>query len=518
MEYKEKMYSNLYYLVFCIALLPILFLRDFTPSNELRYLSIADEAIRNHTFFTFTNHGVVYADKPPLFFWFVMLGKWLLGSHQMWFLSLISLVPALVIVRTMDQWIKSETDWQSRNVAQMMLLTTGLFAGLIITLRMDMLMCMFIVLALRAFHRMYSSPDVDKRAAWLFPVYIFLAVFSKGMVGLLVPLCSTFAFLLWTGRIRQFGKYWGWRTWSVLIFGFLLWFSAVYAESGYDYLNNLIFHQTIGRTFNSFHHRAPFYYYGISVWYSIAPWTLLVIGLLVAAAVRKLFSTDLQRLFCSVFFSTFIILSCISSKLQVYLLPAFAFMIYLAAMYLQRFKQAPWLHVIFVITAAIFVVVLPAALFVLSLESMTYLRHAAVYAAATVMTLCGLWALWSHFWLRRDLISNIRVLAIGLTCTLFIGGWVFPAINPWIGYKALCQASLDMAKEKMTDNIAVWGVKRSENMDVYLGRPVNVIETPDVENVRSHHRTVLMVRQRDLKYFEKEKASLVGSFAVVYLE
>ena len=69
----KKIDGNICYILFCMALLPILFLRDFTPLNELRYLSIADEALRNHTFFTFTNHGEPYADKPPLYFWFVML-------------------------------------------------------------------------------------------------------------------------------------------------------------------------------------------------------------------------------------------------------------------------------------------------------------------------------------------------------------------------------------------------------------------------------------------------------------
>ena len=32
---------------FLLALLPVMILRDFTPSNELRYLSIADEALRD---------------------------------------------------------------------------------------------------------------------------------------------------------------------------------------------------------------------------------------------------------------------------------------------------------------------------------------------------------------------------------------------------------------------------------------------------------------------------------------
>ena len=50
-----------------ICLLPEMLMRDFTPSNELRYLSIADEALRDGHFFAFFNHGLAYADKPPLY-------------------------------------------------------------------------------------------------------------------------------------------------------------------------------------------------------------------------------------------------------------------------------------------------------------------------------------------------------------------------------------------------------------------------------------------------------------------
>ena len=44
-----------------ICLLPAMLLRDFTPSNELRYLSIADEAIANGNIFAFTNHKELIA-------------------------------------------------------------------------------------------------------------------------------------------------------------------------------------------------------------------------------------------------------------------------------------------------------------------------------------------------------------------------------------------------------------------------------------------------------------------------
>ena len=131
----------LLYMGLCLAVLPVILLRDFTPANELRYLSLAEEALREHRWWAFTNQGEVFADKPPLYLWIVMLGKCLFGSHQMWFLSLFSLIPAVMIVRIMDHWVSHELDTDSRSLACMMLTTAGLFLGLAVTLRMDLLMC-----------------------------------------------------------------------------------------------------------------------------------------------------------------------------------------------------------------------------------------------------------------------------------------------------------------------------------------------------------------------------------------
>ena len=51
------------YLLVFLCFIPLFIFRDFTPNNELKYLSIADEALRDGHFFTFWNHGVPYADK-----------------------------------------------------------------------------------------------------------------------------------------------------------------------------------------------------------------------------------------------------------------------------------------------------------------------------------------------------------------------------------------------------------------------------------------------------------------------
>ncbi len=250
----------LLYMGVLVALLPILFLRDFTPANELRYLSIADEALRNHTFFAFTDHGEPYADKPPLYLWLVMWCRQLTGAHRMWLLALFSLLPAWGIVRVMDRWSAQEMHVETRPLARLMLLTSVLFLGSSVTLRMDMLMSFFIMLALRVFWHLFKGTGNIRRNRWLFPVWLFLAVFTKGPLGLFIPLCCTAAFLAVSGQIRRFFCYWGWRTWGVLLGCCLLWFACVYAQGDSRYLYDLLIHQTMGRAVHSFHHREPFNY------------------------------------------------------------------------------------------------------------------------------------------------------------------------------------------------------------------------------------------------------------------
>lgn len=142
----------------------------------------------------------------------------------------------------------------------------GLFLGVALFLRPDMLMCMFIILSLYTFYRMLKKEGNQRRNTVLFPVYLFLGILSKGAVALLVPLLSTFIFLLLTKRVRSFGRYWGWKTWGILLGGCALWIGCVYMEGGAGYLNNLFVHQTVDRAVNAFHHKEFFYYYAVTMW------------------------------------------------------------------------------------------------------------------------------------------------------------------------------------------------------------------------------------------------------------
>ena len=176
-------------LLMFLALTPVMILRDYSPSNELRYLSIVDEAISEGHVFAFTNQGQDYADKPPLYFWLMMLLKLLFGGHCMFALSMLSFIPACIIIVVMDKWLRAAYPGsftsEQRFAMALMLGTTGLFLGMTVFLRMDMMMCMWIVLALWTFWKMEHGIGRISSQRVMLPLYTFLALFTKGPVGVL---------------------------------------------------------------------------------------------------------------------------------------------------------------------------------------------------------------------------------------------------------------------------------------------------------------------------------------------
>ena len=315
------------YALTLLAMLPALVLRDFTPDNELRYLSIADEALREGQVWCFTNHGLWYADKPPLYLWIVMGCRWLFGAHYMLPLALFSAIPMLLIGRIMDRWAVSSgaiTDRSQRVLALLMLFTCAYFPGAGLTVRMDMLMTLFIVLALLETWRL----TVDgSGSVWMVGLWSFLGLFTKGPLGIIFPLLGSLAFCLWTGRGRKWLHAWSWPAWLVMLGGCVVWWTGVWFEGGQEYLDNLLFHQTVDRAHNAFHHARPWWYYLVAMWYVMAPWSLLMAWFAVRKP-REAVSGSFRRMMLAVGGVTLVVLSCISGKLQIYLLPAIPFMVY----------------------------------------------------------------------------------------------------------------------------------------------------------------------------------------------
>jgi 4-amino-4-deoxy-L-arabinose transferase-like glycosyltransferase len=510
--------------LFFIAVLPIFIFRDFTPDNELRYLSIADEALRNGSFFTFTNHGVIYADKPPLYLWIVMLGKTIFGYHSMLFLGLFSFIPALAIVIVMDKWVSAVLSDKERLMAQLVLLTSGFFIGTAIVLRMDMMMCMFIVLALYTFFRIYNG-EGKQRDSWLFPFYVFMAIFTKGPIGLIVPLVSTVVFLFLKKELKTIGRYWSWKTLTVLLTLCGAWFAGVYAEGGSDYLNNLLFKQTVNRAVNSFHHQEPFYYYLLTFWYSLAPWSLLIFGILLTGLRKKLATTDLERFSLVIALSTFVILSLFSSKLAVYMLPTFPFLVYLSVLWLSKLGTPKWILILTAIPAIILCLILPG---IFVAQKFIHINGFSINSleifAAMILSATGILAI--KYLINFHLKHGIITMGIGMLLAVFAVSFSIPKFNSMIGLNLLCNQAKDMAKEKGSVNYYYCEMTKGDNLDVYLGKPLERLEINELyEPNKIKTPAILFTWEKAIKqndsiqdFMKGKKTCQTGSYYYVEIE
>ena len=513
------------YTIYAIAFLPIFIFRDFTPSNELRYLSIADEALRNGSIFTFTNHGLIYADKPPLYLWIVMLGKIIFGNHNMLFLGIFSFLPALVIVFIMDHWVKTQITEIERMLGRLMLMTSGFFIGTAIVLRMDMLMCMFIVLALYTFFKMYSG-EGKLRHTLLFPVFVFMAIFTKGPMGILVPLISTIVFLIVKKEFKTIGRYWGWKTLGILVILCSAWFVGVYAEGGSQYLDNLLFNQTINRAVDSFHHKeAPYYYLG-TIWYSLAPWSLLYLGILVMGLKKKIVSTDLERFFLVIVFSTFVTLSLFSSKLAVYLLPVFPFIAYLAVLWLSKLKDEKWMLPLIGIPAGIICLAFPGVFLAEKfMISVPFDSSPLIIIAASILSLSGFITIKQL--INKNLNRGIGLMGVGILLSVFVVSFDIPKLNNIIGMGEMCQEAKSLADKKGIENYYYYRMGRAASTDVYLEtEPQKLLESDLFKNnIKINKPAILFVRQKDInqnrtlqKFVMGRKKHQVGNYYYIEID
>lgn len=514
------------FLLIFIALLPVMLLRDFTPDNELKYLSIADEAIANGNIFAFYNHGIAYADKPPLYIWAVMLCRLLFGEHLMFALSLLSVIPAFITVYIMDKWTRKHLTTNEMITGELMLFTAVYFIAPMIVLRMDMLMTMFIVLSLYTFFKMYecfhgnssggsTSLKQMRRNNMLLALYIFMALFTKGPVGILVPVISIIVFLCVKRELRSIGRYLGWRTWAIIAGLCAVWFGAVYMDGGKEYLNNLLFNQTVNRAVDAFDHKKPFYFYGISYWFSLAPWSLLVFVAIVAGYCRKMIGSDIMKLFASVVASTIIMLSLISSKLEIYLLPCFPFIIYMAAMLLPREQNNVWIKVAVLVPATAFIAVFPVSVIMSGTISGVLPQGtslwAPVQAFAAILFAGGVYAVWQIC--KKHIGTAINSIAVALLAVIFAASFSLPSFNKVIGMKEGCCKALEMAGEMGIENFSYYRLKGGDNFDVYLG---SKLKEADAAALGSLENSILFIKTKYIKRDSLLNAAVAGRQRVEY--
>jgi 4-amino-4-deoxy-L-arabinose transferase-like glycosyltransferase len=313
-------------------------------SDEIRYADVFENLVHEGKWLVLYLNDQFYPDKPPVFFWLLAALRWSTGLEGPPLLFLGAAVTGYCFL--------AATIWMGRRVlglsretqlaAGLVLLTTPYFVGLAHYVRMDLLFGALILCSQVCLFEVWQRDSVDKRSlAWAMAGMLLAAVaaLTKGPLGVAFPVLGSLAWLAWTRNLGRFFRrdvaYAALAAGAVL----LLWFAAALVVERAAYIQNILYEQIYRRATNTWHHEQPFYHYFLTLPGAFLPWTLLLLTLPLQRLVRKSFWQNVLEtrgarhqgreraglIYCwALLISGFVLLSVVSIKIVVYLLPLFA--------------------------------------------------------------------------------------------------------------------------------------------------------------------------------------------------
>ncbi|WP_419785056.1 ArnT family glycosyltransferase [Pseudodesulfovibrio sp.] len=316
-------------------------------SDEVRYADAYRNLAEHGHWMVLALNGQAYPDKPPVYFWFLWLLDKLTPADPPTVFFLGAALSGLMLLAAAYKLARTLEFGRSVSLAAVLLLLSNFFlAGLFHYSRMDLMFAALIILSHACFFRAAQSDNPGRLPLWGF-LLAGVATLVKGPLGFLFPLLTLAVYLIWKGEPRKlFTRAMG-KGLAAMLGLLVLWIVGVIAVKGPGFLlHTVLGHQILERATHTFHHREPLQYYFIALPLAWLPWTLF----LVAAPVAKMLSpTRLGGLWAGrktagarsflwiMFLTTFILLSSLSGKVLIYILPMFPALAILTAEALFRF-------------------------------------------------------------------------------------------------------------------------------------------------------------------------------------
>ncbi|MGE5247916.1 MAG: phospholipid carrier-dependent glycosyltransferase, partial [Verrucomicrobiota bacterium] len=291
--------------------------------DEGRYAEIPREMIASGDFVTPHLNGVVYLEKPPLFYWGNALSLSVFGDTEFgarFFTATVSVAGILL-----TYWMGSVLAGPRTGLYAAIVLSTSLYYYVVGRLNtLDMTLAVALNLAIFPAW-LHLSGRRGKRFLYVGYAGAALAFLTKGLVGGVLPAGILILWMLVTGRAKQIGK--AFSAWGfALFFALTLPWVVLVQRANPDFLWFFFVHEQFLRyTTKIHHHYEPFWFFLPILAVGMLPW--LAFGRRAAMAVRgrteEWFARDDRRfLYC---WAGFILLffSFSQSKLVTYAAPIF---------------------------------------------------------------------------------------------------------------------------------------------------------------------------------------------------
>jgi len=296
-----------------------LWAKSLENHDYLRYAEVAREMIRSGEWVVPHLNGEVFIDKPPLLFWLIAIPASLYGSVTPLIARLPSALSAWICVIILFLWGKRIYGTiQSGLIAGGILLSSYQYFFQARIAKMDMLLCLFILLSLYFFYLGYG--EFGRRRYLFYGLSFFsigLGTLTKGPFWLFIPLLIISIFLIKERR---------WRIWisKEFFFGYgilgltiLPWIFLFLHRMGLEESITLVKETPI------LTRHAPIYFYFIQIWGQFFPWSLLLPFLFFYLWKQRMeFWYSGESFFFIWFIVIFILLTLFKYRTSRYLLPA----------------------------------------------------------------------------------------------------------------------------------------------------------------------------------------------------
>ena len=141
-------------LILILVTLPLI-MRDFTPRDELKYIDISSTMIKTHNFFVQYFNNQMYTDKPPLYFWLIIISRYIFGGFYTYGIVLFNIaIESFMLIKLYD-FLKKQFNYKASGIIIFLIISSILHYISIVTVRMDVFLNSFIVLSLINFFDCY---------------------------------------------------------------------------------------------------------------------------------------------------------------------------------------------------------------------------------------------------------------------------------------------------------------------------------------------------------------------------
>lgn len=412
-------------------------LRDPWPADEPRFALIARDMVLTGQWLLPHVGGVIYSDKPPLFFWLIASGLQLTGSLRVAFLlpSLLSSLGCVLLVHDLARRLWNR---ETAMLAGALLLLTVQFVWQGRQAQIDATLCFWTTLSLYGLLRhLLLGPQWRWYAiGW---AAAGLGVITKGVGFLPLLVLIPFASLRspqWSPRFSG-GRAVQWLLGPLaFVLAVSVWLAPMLIAANSDpalaaYRDDILFRQTIDRYADAWHHHEPFWYFLVNV----IPLSWLPLTALLPWLIPKwrdaLRGRDLRiALLLSWIVLVVLFFSFSSGKRGVYVLPAVpAFVLACAPIVVELLRRASVQRTFYALAATVAGVCTAAALYlaIRRSEGTEIAAHYGFDPLGPLVLMAGA-ALIVCIWVRprRGLIAFGGVLASVL---LVVSFWINPAMN-----------------------------------------------------------------------------------------